>query len=379
MGNGKGPDLGFSSLAPPKLGPEAKPERTNMDYQDSIQAELHPSLEGLKYGPGLEWLNDALNRLNAHGMNLTVKNFLSKMGDVGGANGFLLEIETALAVLAAFPNDVVSSEQTAGTAINPCDITLVTPAFRADLQCKSVSNLYSELFVEEFIAWVEVTYSTTTPGRLFELVPSRQANEQTFRDLRVWFAARWATLDLEQEYEFQDAARLGKVWITMLPSSAPGVAMAMVSSATDDPQFASDEDEELIRRHLLNRIKKARPTFGFPPSPHQFNFVVVDLPSLNVTADEESLVTALYGSETYVQVSPGNFQLLSQPNGLYMTHSNVLGHCSGVVFRDAGPIGPTPFILFPNSPHVTSVQQAWHNQGTFRLTNKISLTPSLSQ
>ena len=344
-----------------------------MDYRNSIQAELHPSLEGLKSGSGLEWLNDALNRLDAHGMNLTVKSFLSAMNTVGGANGFLLEIQTALAVLDAFPNEAVSSEQTSGMAVNPCDITLETSAFRADLQCKSVSNLYSELFVEEFIAWAESTYATATPGRLFELVPSTQANEQTFRELRVWFGSNWVTLDLEQEYEFQDAAGIGKVWITMLPSHAPGVAMAMVSSATDDPEFASDEDEELIRRHLLNRIKKARPTFGFPPSPQQFNFVVVDLPSLNATADEESLVTALYGSETYVQVSPGNFQILSQPNGLYTTHANVLRYCSGVVFRDARPIGPTPFILFPNYPHVTSVQQAWHNRGAFHLTNKISL------
>ena len=344
-----------------------------MDYKDQIRSKLHPSFAGLRDGPGLIWLDEALNRLDTEGMNLTVKNFLHAMNRLDGVNGFLLEIETALAILDAFPGSTVSSERTDGTAKKPCDITLETSTFRADLQCKSVNNIYSEHFVEEFIAWVEETYATATPGQLFELQPNRQADEQTFRELRDWFAARWATLDLETEYEFLDFAQRGKIWITMLPSDTPGVGMGLIGSATDDSLFAADEDEALVRKVLLNRIKMARSTFGFDPGSRQFNFVVVDLPSLNISADEESLVTALYGSEKIVQVSPSNFRALTQPDGLFTTHTTMLGYCSGVAFRDGRQFDTSPFILYPNVPYVEAVRQEWDRRGAFHITNKISL------
>jgi hypothetical protein len=343
-----------------------------MDYRPQLQARLHPSLGGLNQGYGLEWLNNALNSLDTAGMRLTTKAFLSGMGDLGKVNGFLLEISTALAVMAAFPTAQVSSERKDGVARKPCDITVETGKFRGDLQCKNILNIYSEHFVEEFLSWAESTYSSINPGRLIEIQPSISADENTFLELRPWFTEHWEGMKLEQMYTFQDAEQRGTVWITLLPYGESGIHEGVTLSASSHPNIAHGEDESLIRRKILNRCRDAKPTFGFAPGPQQFNFVVVDLPSLSATLDEESLVTALYGSESLRQTPSGGYQITTLQDGLFYTHADILSFCSGLVLCSGRKIDEMSCVLFPNSPHINDIRRDWDGKGTFKFTNLIS-------
>src|SRR5437867_4027120 len=116
-----------------------------MDYTDTIQSKLHGYYRGLKEGEGLAWLNITLNQLDKAGLGQLVKAFISAMPNLGKAAGFLLEIQTAQAALAAYPRAKPSCERKDGSATRPCDITLETSDFRTDSQCKSVQNFYNEL------------------------------------------------------------------------------------------------------------------------------------------------------------------------------------------------------------------------------------------
>lgn len=197
-------------------------------------------------------------------MRLTVQSFLSGMGHLGTANGFLLEIEVALAAMDAFPLSPVCSEQQDGTATKPGDITILDTAFRADIQCKNILNIHSELPLEEFLAWAATTFPAVSPGRLIEIQPSAKANEKTFVEFRSWFSDRWQQMELEQEYQFEDSDQRGKIWITLLEASKPGIREGIIYSASDDPSFVQEEDYTRIQMRLLNRLKDARGTFGFP-------------------------------------------------------------------------------------------------------------------
>lgn len=344
-----------------------------MDYRNAIRTQLHSSLVGLKQDDGLEWLNNSLNLLDKAGMNLTVKSFLSDMGNYSKANGFLLEVEIALAAINAFPSSTVRSEQLDGAATKPGDISIIDSAFRVDIQCKNILNIHSELFLEEFLAWVEVTFAHILPGRLIEIQPNTKASAKTFQELRIWFNSQLNQMDLEQEYLFEDSEQSGKVWITLLEANGPGIREGIIYGASDDPFFAQDEDNTRIQQRLLNRLKEAKPTFGFSPGPQQFNLVAVQFPSLNALADEESIVTALYGSEKAVLLADGTAIMQTQPDGLFHTHSSLLTICSGMIYSGGRSIGVPECVLFPNYGHVDHLNQSLNGHGTFRLTNKISL------
>ncbi len=343
-----------------------------MDYKDAIRAELHGSLTGLKQGSGLDWLNNSLNALDSAGMNLTVKSFLNDMGNLGTVNGFLLEIEVALAAMNAFPLSTVRSEQQDGAATKPGDITILNTAFRADIQCKNILNIHSELPLEEFLAWAETTFSAVSPGCLIEIQPSTKADAKTFLEFRSWFISQWQQMELEQEYQFEDSDQRGKIWITLLEASEPGIREGIIYSASDDPSFVQEEDYTRIQMRLLNRLKDARGTFGFPPGPQQLNLVAVQFPSLNALADEESIVTALYGSEKFVLSADGTAVVQTQPDGLFHTHRTMLTSCSGMIYCSGRQIGTPECILFPNYNHMDHVKHCLNGHGTFRLTNKIS-------
>jgi len=344
-----------------------------IDYRNTIRTQLHSSLAGLKQDGGLEWLNDSLNLISSAGMNLTVKSFLSDMSNYSKANGFLLEIEIALAALDAFPSSTVRSEQLDGAATKPGDISIQNSEFRADIQCKNILNIHGELFLEEFLAWAESGFSYLMPGRLIEIQANTKASAKTFQELRSWFSSELNEMAPEQEYLFEDSEQSGKVWITLVEADEPGIRVGIIYGASDDPSFAQDEDDTRIQQRLLNRLKDARPTFGFLPGSQQFNLVAVQFPSLNALADEESIVTALYGSEKAVLLADGTAVMQTQPDGLYYTHSSLLTLCSGMIYTQGRQIGTPECILFPNYGHVNSMNQCLNGHGNFRVTNKISL------
>jgi hypothetical protein len=346
-----------------------------LDYRPNIQKNLHPSLAGLKEGSGLEWLNEALNRLDNGGMGLTVKNFIAGMSNFGKANGFLLEVEVATTVMDAFPEAEVKTEQQDGTATKPGDITVISSMFRSDLQCKNILNVYSEQPLEEFIAWVEANFQDVMPGYLLGIQPGTLAAEQTFLELRQWFGANWQSIipDSESTTPFVDSSGNGKVWISLISRDEKGIKEGLVFSAGDDLNFVQEEDESRVRRRISNRLTQAYSTFGFAAGPQQFNFVVVDFPSLNALVDEDSVITALYGSETHVLATDGSVHIRTNPDGIYHTERTRLQRCSGVIYCTARTIGQAMCTIFPNYGHVQSCRTVWDGNGRFRITDKINL------
>lgn len=111
---------------------------------------------------------------------------------------------------------------------------------------------------------------------------------------------------------------------------------------------------------------------AFPPGPQQLNLVAVQFPSLNALADEESIVTVLYGSEKAILLPNGTAVVQTQPNGLFHTHSALLNQCSGMMYCGGRQISMAECILFSNYGHVDQVRNNLSGHGTFRITDKIS-------
>jgi hypothetical protein len=264
-----------------------------MDYTDAIQSKLHGYYRGLKKDEGLAWLNDALGQLKDAGLGQLVGAFISGMGEFGKAAGFLLEIQTAQAAIAAYPNATPSCERKDGAARRPCDITLETSGFRADFQCKAIQNFYNEKFTAEFLHWAEQTYPGAVPARLIFFQTNTGADEQTFLELKQWFAANWQSWPLEEEQEWWDSRGKGRVKIALSAGSGCGIYAGIMCSV-------QSQDTDHIKKRLLSRIKDARGTYGFPASASQFNVVVVDRPSLAVTLDEDTIRSYAVGSQARV-------------------------------------------------------------------------------
>jgi hypothetical protein len=340
-----------------------------MDYTAQIQSKLHGHYSGLKKGEGLAWLNASLNQLDQAGLGQLVRAFISGMPDLGKAAGFLLEIQTAQAAIAAYPDAKPSCERKDGAALRPCDITLERSGFRADFQCKSIQNYYNEFDTAKFLHWAAQTYPDIVPARFITLQANTDADEQTFAEFRSWFATNWQSWPEEEEQVWWDSRGKGRVQVSLSAGSGRGMYEGITCSPTQNLRFLQRQDTDHIKKRLFDRIKDARGTFGFSPSASQFNFVVVDRPSLAVTLDEDTMVDALYGDHLAVIDNTGPTRVARAArgtNGLFRCEE--IEYCSAVLLMDKFRIDADhDCIVYPHPKHHREVIDTWVGRRGFRL------------
>ena len=338
-----------------------------MAYHQVITDTLHELLARLKREPGKTWLNDLLVRLDQMGLQALTNSFLSQQHNQEIAHGMFLELMIATAVIDAYPSGQITCERKDGYAKNPCDITLEYSGVCSDFQCKSVLNVYNELFAEQFLEWVDNSFSSVTPGALVELQPTVQASKETFEELQQWFSGNWQMLPRNEVIPFEDSAG-SRIYLTLLDDIDPGIHQGVLLGATEDENFIQEANEQLVRQILEARLNRALKTFVFVPSCNQFNFVVIEVTNLAVTFEEDDIAEALYGTTSHLIGGPLVVPKQNLDGLFYKFRSQKkVEYCSGVVLCQLMPDRTFDCAVYPNPLYWESVTDEWTNRGPFRL------------
>ena len=323
-----------------------------------IESRMHGAYSGLKKSPACDWLNDLLKRLDARGLNQLVHSFVAQMGQQDKVGGLLVEVELADQLIAVQQAANVTSDRQDGTAQVPCDITFEYQEMRADFQCKAVLNAFNEMWIAEFMAWVERSFSTRSPGLLLEFASVIDLNEADFLAFKQWFGANQASFVVDGTVEWCPSGASKGVRLEFMPRSRPGIARGVTWVASSDYSDVVHVSSDELRDLLWKRIKAARRSFGFMPGPDQFNFAVVDISS-NAMYDEEDCYQALYGVHKW-GIDPNKMEAgYAGHDGSGIFWVQKPDWVSGVIFPKRLNLNSFDYAVFPHPDHVKAVEAHW--------------------
>ncbi|MBI1757429.1 MAG: hypothetical protein HYR64_10020 [Fimbriimonas ginsengisoli] len=322
-------------------------------YKTRIESRIHGSLRGFKKSPGSDLLAQRLQRLDERGLGGLVHSFIRQMGRQDRAWGLLVEINLADSLVMSDRGTPLWNRQD-GCATAPCDITLKEGTLRADFQCKAILNAFNEMWIKDFLAWVEKRYAKREPGLLLDFASVLGLGESEFRAFKAWFCDNEARFVIGQAEEWRPIGGARGISLSFSARDRPGIARIRTRGAANDYGDAVFVSQGELPKKLLNCCNEARRTFGFAPQSRQFNFAVADLSAISGTFDQEDIFEALYGTRRRAACA-GRLA-----NGIFINER--IDWVSAVIV----PMNEE-YAIYPHPSHEQAVRSAWGARPPFRL------------
>ncbi|MCC6351215.1 MAG: hypothetical protein IT202_01745 [Fimbriimonadaceae bacterium] len=224
--------------------------------------------------------------------------------------------------------------------------------------------MYNEMWIRDFMAWVEATFPKREPGLLLEFRSVVDLNQADFAAFKQWFEANQPGFALGTPVEWTPPNAGKGILIDFMERKKPGFGPGVTWGAAGDYGDVVAVNTDDLRAAFWKRIKLAKRSFGFAPSDTQFNFVLVDVTD-SPLYDEEDAYQALYGQHHWGIDQNTMTANYSGHNGSGIYFVEKPDYISGLVFcvRQADR---REYAVYPHPQHLSAVETHW-TKAPFRL------------